>query len=65
MKKLFNNQLGDWITKKEAMDFLGYKSTQMNVFIRRHSNLRISRIGRRTFISVSSLIKVLELNEEL
>ena len=64
MKQLFNSQIGDWIPKHEAMEFLGYKRTQMNEFIRRHSNLRVSKIGRRTFISVSSLIKVLELNEQ-
>lgn len=63
MKQFFTKRLGDWITKKEAMEFLGYKSTQMNEFIKRYPNLKISRIGRRCFISAQSLIKVIELNE--
>jgi ribonucleotide reductase beta subunit family protein with ferritin-like domain len=64
MKQLFNKQIGDWIPKSEAMEFLGYKSTQMNEFIKYYTNLRVSRIGRRTFIHVPSLIKVIEINEE-
>ncbi|MEJ6800295.1 MAG: hypothetical protein QNK77_03850 [Crocinitomicaceae bacterium] len=34
MKQLFSNKLGDWITKKDAMEFLGYKSTHMNEFMK-------------------------------
>jgi len=63
MKHTFSSKLGDWITKKDAMQFLGYKSTQMNSFIKKYPNLKISRIGRRCFISSTSLIKIIELNE--
>lgn len=63
-KIIFKQRLGDWIPKQEVMDFLGYKSTQMNEFIRKHQMLRVSRIGRRTFINISSLIAVLELHEK-
>lgn len=62
-KKLPKSKLGDWISKKEAMDFLGYKSTQMNEFINKHPMLRVARIGRRCFITVSSLLAVLEYYE--
>jgi hypothetical protein len=57
-------QIGDWISKRDAMEFLNYKTTQMNQFLKDYaSSLRIARIGQRVFISLSSLIQVLELNE--
>ena len=57
-------QVGDWISKRDAMQFLNYKTTQMNQFLKDYaSSLRIARIGQRVFISLSSLIQVLELNE--
>ena len=57
-------QVGDWISKRDAMEFLNYKTTQMNQFLKDHaSSLRVSRIGQRLFITLSSLIKVIELNE--
>lgn len=57
-------KLGEWISKKEAMEFLGYKSTQMNEFMKQFAeHLRISRIGRRCFLHVKSLIKVIESHE--
>ena len=57
-------QIGDWISKRDAMEFLNYKTTQMNQFLKDYaSSLRISRIGQRVFITLSSLIQVLELNE--
>lgn len=66
MKELSTyKQLGDWISKKEAMEFLGYQTTQMNEFINKFKkHLRISRIGRRSFLHVKSLIKVIESHEE-
>ena len=58
-------QLGDWISKRDAMEFLNYKTTQMNQFLKDYApRLRIARIGQRVFITLSSLIKVLELNED-
>ena len=57
-------QVGDWISKRDAMEFLNYKTTQMNQFLKDYSpSLRIARIAQRVFITLSSLIKVLELNE--
>ena len=57
-------QVGDWISKRDAMEFLNYKTTQMNHFLKDYSpSLRIARIGQRVFITMSSLIQVLELNE--
>lgn len=66
MKSIQNlKRLGDWISKKDAMEFLGYRTTQMNQFLKDYSHLlKVSRIGRRVFITVSSLIKVMELNAE-
>ena len=65
MKKLKEvKKLGDWISKKDAMEFLGYKTTQMNQFLKDYSgHLKIARVGRRVFITVSSIVQVLELNE--
>ncbi|MDA7762297.1 hypothetical protein N8927_03825 [Crocinitomicaceae bacterium] len=57
-------QVGDWISKRDAMEFLNYRTTQMNQFLKDYaSSLRITRIGQRVFITLSSLIQVLELNE--
>lgn len=57
-------KIGDWISKKDAMEFLGYKNTQMNEFLKTYKkHLRISRIGRRSFLQVKSLIKVIESHE--
>ena len=58
-------RLGDWISKKEAMDFLDYRTTQMNQFMKDYSGLlKVSKFGRRVFITVSSLINVLESNTD-
>ena len=57
-------QVGDWVSKRDAMEFLNYRTTQMNQFLKDYaSSLRIARIGQRVFITLSSLIQVLELNE--
>lgn len=57
--------IGNWVNQKEVMEFFNYKSTQMNKFMKDFSNiLKISKIGRRTFIDIHSLIKVLELHRE-
>lgn len=65
MKELESyKKLGEWISKREAMEFLGYRSTQMNEFMKKFAkHLRISRIGRRCFLHVKSLIKVIESHE--
>lgn len=58
-------RLGDWISKKEAMEFLGYRTTQMNQFLKDYSGLlKVSKIGRRLFITISSLVQVLESNTD-
>lgn len=58
-------KLGDWISKKDAMEFLGYRTTQMNQFLKDYSGLlKVSKIGRRVFITVSSIVRVLELKSD-
>ena len=57
-------QVGGWVSKRDAMEFLNYKTTQMNQFLQDYSqSLRIARIGQRVFITLSSFIQVIELNE--
>lgn len=57
-------QVGDWVSKRDAMEFLNYKTTQMNQFLKDYaSSLRVSRIGQRVFITLSSLVEVLDSNE--
>ena len=65
MKKIEQyKKLGEWIPKNEAMDFMGYRATQMNAFMKKFGkHLRISKIGRRCFLHVKSLIKVIESHE--
>ena len=31
-------QVGDWISKRDAMEFLNYKTTQMNQFLKDYSH---------------------------
>ena len=58
-------KIGDWISKKDVMAFLGYKETQMREFMINNANsLEVTRIGRRCFITEISLLKVLELGKE-
>lgn len=54
------NKVGDFLSKKDVMNFLGYKETQMREFmINNADKLIVSKIGRRCFITESSLLKVL------
>ena len=58
------SKIGDWIAKKDVMAFLGYKETQMREFMINNTNsLEITKIGRRCFITETSLLKVLEANK--
>jgi hypothetical protein len=57
--------IGTWVNQKEVMEFFNYRPTQMNKFMKDFSRiLKVSKIGRRTFIDIQSLIQVLELNRE-
>jgi hypothetical protein len=57
--------IGAWVNQKEVMEFFNYRPTQMNKFMKDFSSiLKVSKIGRRTFIDIQSLIQVLELNRE-
>jgi hypothetical protein len=57
--------IGTWVNQKEVMEFFNYRPTQMNKFMKDFSSiLKVSKIGRRTFIDIQSLIQVLELNRE-
>ena len=58
--KVLGNQIGDWVNKKTVMEFLDYKPTQFNDFLRRHPQLKTAKIGRRMYLSVSSLVEILE-----
>ena len=61
MEKLSFPKIGGWIPKKYVMEFLGYKSSQMAIFMKRFDHvLQIRKIERRSFISESSLLEVLE-----
>ena len=65
IEKFYIRKIGDWISKKDAMEFLDYKETQMREFMWEYSYiLRVSRIGRRVFITETSLNQVLEVMEE-
>ena len=53
-------QVGGWVSKRDAMEFLNYKTTQMNQFLKDYSpSLRIARIGQRVFIILTSLTKII------
>jgi hypothetical protein len=62
MDELINEDgvaFGDWIPRKEVMKFFGYGETAMAEI---EKKLTTSKIGRRVFISRSSLLALLEEN---
>jgi hypothetical protein len=57
--------IGTWVNRTEVMEFFNYKSTQMHEFMKEYSDiLIISRIGRRCFIDVRSLERLLAIHQE-
>ena len=50
-----------WVKRRVIMDFLDYGPTQMISF-ERNNNLIVSKIGKRKFVNVESLKKILEEN---
>jgi hypothetical protein len=52
----------NWINKETACAFLGYENSQFSTLIKERK-LEYSRIGRRIFISIKSLEKLLDSNK--
>jgi hypothetical protein len=66
LENLLKNQkesirLGDWVPEAEAQKMLGLKATSLWA-LRRHKKIRSSKIGCRTFYSLSSIERFLEKN---
>lgn len=55
------NGMGDWITRKQAMLFLGYADTAM-AELEKSKAIEFSQVGRRKFIRKSEIISLLEKN---
>ena len=54
--------IGGWIPKNAAMRFLDYADNQMRV-LERKNLLIVSKIGRRKFYSIQSLIELIQTNQ--
>jgi len=57
--------IGTWANRTEVMEFFNYKPTQMHQFMKDFKDvLIVSRIGRRCFIEIKSLERVLDMHKE-
>ena len=61
-KQLEQSQsIGDWITRQQAMNFLGYKNTAMRD-LEKSGELSLSKVGRHKFILRQEIIDLLNRN---
>jgi len=57
--------IGTWVNRTEVMEFFNYKPTQMHKFMKDFEEyLIVSRIGRRCFIQISSIERILDMHQE-
>ncbi|OYU84276.1 MAG: hypothetical protein CFE24_07260 [Flavobacterium sp. BFFFF2] len=56
--------IGGWISKESAIRFFGYCENQLR-HIEKNYDVEVSKIGRRKFYSVESIIKVIKQNQIL
>lgn len=52
-------QINKWLSKKHLKLFFDYSDSQIREF-EKNSNLVVSKIGRRKFYSVESILKIIE-----
>ena len=61
-KQLEQSQsIGDWITRQQAMKFLGYRNTTMRE-IEKSGELNFAQVGRKKFILKQEIIDFLNRN---
>jgi hypothetical protein len=64
-KQLAHSQsIGDWITRQQAMSFLGYQNTTMRE-LEKSGKLSFSQVGRKKFIRKQAIIDFLNRNVQL
>lgn len=64
-KQLAHSQsIGDWITRQQAMSFLGYQNTTMRE-LEKSGKLSFSQVGRKKFIRKQEIIDFLNRNVQL
>lgn len=63
IKKLLDESqtIGDWITRQQAMKFLGYRNTTMRE-LEKSGELTFSQVGRKKFIQKQEIIDFLNRN---
>ena len=63
IKKLLDESqtIGDWITRQQAMKFLGYQNTTMRE-LEKSGELTFSQVGRKKFIQKQEIIDFLNRN---
>jgi excisionase family DNA binding protein len=54
-----NQSMGDWITRDQAMKFLGYQNTTMRE-LEKKGELTFSKVGRKKFIQKQEIIEFIE-----
>ena len=56
--------LGGWLTKNAVLRYFDYCDNQLRILERSHS-IEVSKIGRRKFYSVDSIVALLEKNKTI
>jgi hypothetical protein len=55
--------IGDWLPKKAVLRFLDYSDNQLRL-LERKNMIEFSKIGRRKFYSVKSIIQLIEQHKQ-
>jgi hypothetical protein len=55
--------IGGWLPKKAVMRFLDYSDNQLRI-LERSNILQMSKIGRRKFYSLESILELIEKNKQ-
>jgi hypothetical protein len=55
--------IGGWLPKRAVMRFLDYSDNQLRV-LERTKMIEISKVGRRKFYSLQSIIELIERNRQ-
>jgi hypothetical protein len=55
--------IGDWLPKKAVMRYFDYADNQLRV-LERENALEVSKVGRRKFYSLNSIIALIDKNKQ-
>ena len=58
-----SSTIGGWLPKKAVMRYFDYADNQLRV-LERENVLEVSKVGRRKFYSISSIIALIDKNKQ-